>query len=91
MAENGGCCLWLTIFQPYMVEKRDKGAYDCPVGLETNRHILREDNTMTFSQQLITLRRQKGLSQEQQGEEIGVTRQTISKWDWGIPPRNWIN
>ena len=38
---------------------------------------------MTFSEKLITLRRQKGLSQEQLGEQIGVTRQTVSKWELG--------
>lgn len=39
---------------------------------------------MTFQEQLITLRKQKGLSQEQLGERLGVTRQTISKWELGI-------
>lgn len=39
---------------------------------------------MTFHEQLITLRKQKGLSQEQLGERLGVTRQTISKWELGI-------
>lgn len=38
---------------------------------------------MTFSEQLIYLRKQKGLSQEQLGEVIGVTRQTVSKWELG--------
>lgn len=38
---------------------------------------------MTFSEQLVTLRKQKGLSQEQLGEEIGVSRQTVSKWESG--------
>lgn len=38
---------------------------------------------MTFSERLISLRRQKGLSQEQLGEQIGVTRQTVSKWELG--------
>lgn len=38
---------------------------------------------MIFSEQLICLRKQKGLSQEQLGEEIGVTRQTVSKWELG--------
>ena len=39
---------------------------------------------MTFQEQLNTLRKQKGLSQEQLGEKLGVTRQTISKWELGI-------
>lgn len=38
---------------------------------------------MKFNEHLIELRRQKGLSQEQLGEEIGVTRQTVSKWELG--------
>lgn len=38
---------------------------------------------MVFNEQLICLRKQKGLSQEQLGEEIGVTRQTVSKWELG--------
>ena len=39
---------------------------------------------MTFQEQLITLRKRKGLSQEQLGEKLGVTRQTISKWELGL-------
>lgn len=39
---------------------------------------------MTFQEQLITLRKQQGLSQEQLGAELGVTRQTVSKWELGI-------
>lgn len=38
---------------------------------------------MTFHEHLIFLRKQKGLSQEQLGAEIGVTRQTVSKWELG--------
>lgn len=38
---------------------------------------------MTFSKKLIYLRKQKGYSQEQLGAEIGVTRQTVSKWELG--------
>ena len=34
---------------------------------------------MKFSENLIKLRRQKGLSQEELGNEVKVTRQTISK------------
>ena len=39
---------------------------------------------MTFQERLITLRKQQGLSQEQLGYELGVTRQTVSKWELGI-------
>ena len=38
---------------------------------------------MNFSQKLMELRRSKGMSQEQLGEKLGVTRQTISKWELG--------
>lgn len=38
---------------------------------------------MAFANQLITLRKQCGLSQEQLGTEIGVSRQTVSKWELG--------
>lgn len=39
---------------------------------------------MTFQERLITLRKQQGLSQEQLGYELGVTRQTVSKWELGV-------
>lgn len=39
--------------------------------------------TLTFKEQLILMRKQKGLSQEQLGALIGVSRQTISKWELG--------
>ena len=38
---------------------------------------------MNFSQKLTELRRSNGMSQEQLGEKLGVTRQTISKWELG--------
>lgn len=36
---------------------------------------------MTLGQRLYEMRRSKGLSQEQAAEQLGVTRQTISKWE----------
>ena len=36
-----------------------------------------------FSERLIKFRKQKGLSQEQLGAAVGVTRQTVSKWELG--------
>ena len=39
---------------------------------------------MTFQERLITLRKQQGLSQQQLGYELGVTRQTVSKWELGV-------
>lgn len=36
---------------------------------------------MTLGERMYQLRKKKGLSQEQLGEQIGVTRQTISNWE----------
>ena len=36
---------------------------------------------MAFGEILVNLRKTKGLSQEQLAEELGLTRQTISKWE----------
>lgn len=36
---------------------------------------------MNFNEKLIELRKAKGLSQEELGNELGVSRQTISKWE----------
>lgn len=38
---------------------------------------------MEFKDKLIELRKSKGLSQEEFGNRIGVSRQTISKWESG--------
>ena len=39
---------------------------------------------MEFREQLVLIRRQKGWSQEQLAERIGVSRQAISKWETGV-------
>ena len=36
---------------------------------------------MNFNEKLISLRKSKGLSQEELGAELKVSRQTISKWE----------
>lgn len=36
---------------------------------------------MTFSEKLLLLRRQKGMSQEQLAEMLDVSRQSVSKWE----------
>lgn len=38
---------------------------------------------MTFQEKLISLRKAKGLSQEELGAELHVSRQTVSKWESG--------
>lgn len=37
-----------------------------------------------LSETIYTLRRKRGLSQEQLAEEIGVSRQAVSKWEQGL-------
>ena len=36
---------------------------------------------MNFNEKLIELRKLKGLSQDELGQRLGVSRQTISKWE----------
>ena len=38
---------------------------------------------MNFGEKLYQIRRKNGLSQEELGERLNVTRQTISKWELG--------
>ena len=40
--------------------------------------------TMNFNEKLINLRKSKGLSQEELGADLKVSRQTISKWESGV-------
>lgn len=42
---------------------------------------------MTFAEKLKSIRKQSGMSQEQLGEKLGVSRQAVTKWetDAGIP------
>ena len=39
---------------------------------------------MTLSEKLYALRKKNGLSQEQLAEQLGVSRQAISKWETGV-------
>ena len=38
---------------------------------------------MKFGENLQKLRKEKGISQEQLAEQLGVTRQSVSKWESG--------
>ena len=38
-------------------------------------------DAMNFNEKLIELRKSKGLSQDELGQQLGVSRQTISKWE----------
>ena len=46
---------------------------------------------MDFGSELQILRKQKGLSQEELGEKLGVSRQTISKWENGAAYPDMLN
>lgn len=39
---------------------------------------------MKFNEKLLSIRKSKGLSQEELGMELQVSRQTISKWEAGL-------
>lgn len=39
---------------------------------------------MKFNEKLVELRKRHGLSQEQLGMELQVSRQTVSKWEAGV-------
>ena len=41
----------------------------------------KEAYIMNFNEKLIELRKSKGLSQDELGQRLGVSRQTISKWE----------
>ncbi len=42
---------------------------------------------MEFGEKLRTLRREKGLSQEELAAMVGVSRQALSKWEAGVSLR----
>ena len=50
-------------------------------------HPTKQEARMKFHEKLLALRKQRGLSQEGLGEELDVSRQTISKWEAGVSLR----
>lgn len=42
---------------------------------------LKWGDAMNFNEKLIELRKSKGLSQDELGQRLGMSRQTISKWE----------
>ena len=52
----------------------------------------KEDGDMTLSEKILMLRKQKGWSQEELAEQLGVSRQSVSKWESGtsLPDLNRI-
>lgn len=46
---------------------------------------------MKFQYELQRLRKQAGMSQEELGERLGVSRQTISKWENGTSYPDMLN
>ncbi|MEG2002638.1 MAG: helix-turn-helix domain-containing protein [Clostridia bacterium] len=52
-----------------------------------------DDKKMTIGEKIYELRKQKGISQEQFGDDLNVTRQTVSRWesDVNIPEMEKIN
>ena len=45
----------------------------------------KEACTMNLGNSLFHARKKRGLSQEEVAQKIGVSRQTISKWETNIP------
>ena len=39
---------------------------------------------MSIGKKLLSLRQEKGISQEALGRELNVSRQTVSKWESGV-------
>ena len=46
---------------------------------------------MEFNTELQRLRKERGMSQEELGEQLGVSRQTISKWENGSAYPDMLN
>ena len=46
--------------------------------------LCKEDDTMSFGENLQMLRKKNQLSQEGLAEMLGVSRQAVSKWELGV-------
>lgn len=46
--------------------------------------FMKEDSTMTFGDKLSALRREQNYTQEQLADLLGVSRQSVSKWESGV-------
>ena len=50
---------------------------------KNRRKSKKEENSMEFSEKLLTLRKAKNLTQEELAEKLNVSRQSVSKWESG--------
>ncbi len=50
---------------------------------KNRRKSKKEENSMEFSEKLLTLRKAKNLTQEELAERLNVSRQSVSKWESG--------
>ena len=76
-----------------MVSAVDKLPTVIACSYAASQYIILAPNTrrifeeMKFNEKLLSIRKKKGLSQEQLGMELQVSRQTISKWEAGVSLR----
>ena len=69
-------------YNPFAYVRDDKDVFG-DIFCSYNRKILR----MKFNEKLIEIRKKQGLSQEELGMELQVSRQIISKWETGVSLR----
>ena len=69
---TAGC----AIFQPKLVDEEGKLCYGRPI-------FRKAEYTMRLAERIMTLRMARGLSQEELARQLGVSRQSVSKWETG--------